>query len=179
MKKGHLSVFVFSLVVLCLLSPARILRAQGKSSLPIMPLPAHAVLGEGEFPIDGNLGIALKGYKEPRLERAQQRFFDMLSRETGIPLWREAILNAPNFIIQTAGPSAAVQQLGEDESYRLEISTTGVQLWRKPARGPSRTPDRHSEKLQRSRRYYRRQATLPLAWALDRLWTSFCTDLRD
>ena len=128
MKKGHLSVFVFSLVVLCLLSPARILRAQGKSSLPIMPLPAHAVLGEGEFPIDGNLGIALKGYKEPRLERAQQRFFDMLSRETGIPLWREAILNAPNFIIQTAGPSAAVQQLGEDESYRLEISTTGVQL---------------------------------------------------
>jgi len=129
MKKARLAVFiVFSLLALSLLSPARIVRAQGKSSLPIMPLPAHVVQGEGEFPIDGNFGIALKGYKEPRLERARQRFLDTLSRETGIPLWRQAIHNPPHFIVQTAGPSAAVQQPGEDESYHLEISTTDVQL---------------------------------------------------
>jgi hexosaminidase len=103
-------------------------RAQEKSSLPIMPLPAHVVQGEGEFLIDGHFGISLKGYKEPRLERAQQRFLDMLSHETGIPLWREAIRNQPHFIIQTMGPSAPVQELGEDESYHLEISTTDVQL---------------------------------------------------
>jgi len=30
-----------------------------------------------------------EGYKEARLERAQQRFLDTLSRETGIPLWRQ------------------------------------------------------------------------------------------
>ena len=97
MKKARLAVFiVFSLLVLSLLSPARIVRAQGKSSLPIMPLPAHVVQGEGEFPIDGNFGIALKGYKEPRLERARQRFLDTLSRETGIPLWRQAIHNQPH-----------------------------------------------------------------------------------
>ena len=104
------------------------LRAQEKSPLPVMPLPAHVVNGEGEFIIDGHFGIALKGYKEPRLERAQQRFLDLLSRETGIPLWREARPNAAHFLIQTAGPSAPIQQLGEDESYRLEISTTDVQL---------------------------------------------------
>jgi hexosaminidase len=93
-----------------------------------MPLPAHAVLGQGEFLIDGNFGIALKGYKEPRLERAQQRFLGVLSSETGIPLWREASHNQPHFMIQTGGPGAAVQQLGEDESYHLEISTADVQL---------------------------------------------------
>jgi hexosaminidase len=93
-----------------------------------MPLPAQVERSEGEFPIDGNFGIALKGYKEPRLERARQRFLDTLSRETGIPLWREAVVNEPHFTIQTAGPSAAVQQLDEDESYRLEISATSVQL---------------------------------------------------
>lgn len=103
-------------------------RAQEKGLLPVMPLPAHVVQGEGEFVIDGHFGVALKGYTEPRLERAQQRFLDVLSRETGIPLWREARLNSPHFTIQTAGPSAAIQQLGEDESYRLEISTTDVQL---------------------------------------------------
>jgi hexosaminidase len=104
------------------------LRGQENGPLQVMPLPAHVVQGDGEFVIDGHLGIALKGYQEPRLERARQRFLDLLSRETGIPLWREAILNQPNFIIQTAGPSAPVQQLGEDEAYHLEISTTAVQL---------------------------------------------------
>ena len=104
------------------------LRAQGEGSLLVIPVPAHVVQHEGEFLIDGPFGIALKGYKEARLERAQQRFLDTLSRETGIPLWRQAVLNPPHFTVQTAGPSAAVQQLGEDESYHLEISTTDVQL---------------------------------------------------
>jgi hexosaminidase len=118
----------FVLLVCCALSLSHNLRAQTKNPLQIMPVPAHVVQGQGEFFIDGTLGIAFKGYKEPRLERARQRFLDTLSRETGIPLWREAILNQPHFIIETVGPSAPVQQLGEDESYHLEISTTDVRL---------------------------------------------------
>src|SRR5215469_9563124 len=123
MKKARPAVFL-----LVWLSAAGTARAQVRSSLPTMPLPAHFALGEGEFPVDGNFGVVLKGYKEPRLERAQQRFLDTLSRETGIPLWRQAIHNQPHFIVQTAGPSAAVQQLNEDESYHLEISASDVQL---------------------------------------------------
>src|SRR6266581_2914783 len=118
----------FLLLAFCAFVVPSSLLSQEKSSLLIMPLPAHVVQGQGEFLIDGHFGIALKGYKEPRLERAQQRFLERLSQETGIPLWREAILNQPHFTIQTARPSANVQQLGEDESYRLEISTTDVQL---------------------------------------------------
>src|SRR5215469_8796625 len=128
MKSARLPVFtMLSLMLLCLLT-ARIARPQKESSPPIMPMPAHVVLGEGEFIIDGDFGVTLKGYKEPRLERAQQRFLELLSRETGIPLWREAQVNSPHFVVQTAGPSAPVQHLGEDESYHLEISTTDVQL---------------------------------------------------
>ena len=103
-------------------------RAQEPGPLQIMPLPSHAVQSEGEFLIDGQFGIELKGYSEPRLERARQRFLDTLSRETGIPLWREAAVNSPHFTVQTNGPSAAIQELHEDESYRLVISTTDVQL---------------------------------------------------
>jgi hexosaminidase len=62
------------------------------------------------------------------LQQAQQRFLVMLSRETGIPLWREAQFNQPSFVIKTAGPGDAVQQLGEDESYHLEISANHVLL---------------------------------------------------
>jgi hexosaminidase len=126
--KGLASFIDFLLFAFCMFSLPGNLRAQNESPLPIMPLPAHYVQGHGEFLIDGNFGITLKGYKESRLERARQRFLDILSSETGIPLWREAILNQPHFMIQTAGPSAPVQQLSEDESYHLEISTTDVQL---------------------------------------------------
>jgi hexosaminidase len=104
------------------------LSAQVKNPLPVMPLPAHVVQGQGQFVIDGSFGITLEGYTEPRLKRAQQRFLYTLSSETGIPLWRQAQFNQPNFVVKTAGPSAPVQQLGEDESYHLEISANHVQL---------------------------------------------------
>ena len=103
-------------------------RAQAQSVLPVMPLPAHAVPGDGQFLINGNFGIALEGYSEPRLLLARRRFLDKLARETGLPLWREAQSNQPNFVIKTAAASDPVQQLEEDESYHLEISPTRVRL---------------------------------------------------
>ncbi len=123
----RLAAFLYFLAIYALTFPGPLL-AQEKNSLPIMPMPAHVVQGEGDFAIDGTFRIALKGYSEPRLERAQQRFLNVLSQETGIPLWREARLNQPHFIVKAMEPSAEIQQLGEDESYRLEISTTEVQL---------------------------------------------------
>lgn len=102
--------------------------AQTQKTLPIMPLPAHAVRGHGEFRIDGSFGITLKGYTEPRLLRARQRFLDRLSAETGVPLSWGAQFNRANFIVETGGPSDRVQQLGEDESYHLEITPTQVLL---------------------------------------------------
>lgn len=102
--------------------------AQEPESLSMMPLPSQSTPGQGEFLIDGSFGIELTGYIDPRLERARQRFLDVLSRETGIPLWREAVVNKPGFMVRTEGPSQPVQQLGEDESYRLVIAPSGVQL---------------------------------------------------
>jgi len=93
-----------------------------------MPLPAHIVAGQGQFLIDGSFGIGLEGYTEPRLVLARQRFLDRLSRETGIFFQGEAQASPASFTIKTGGASNPVQQLGEDESYRLDISTTHVQL---------------------------------------------------
>jgi hexosaminidase len=103
-------------------------QAQANLSVPLMPLPAHVVRGNGQFIIDGSFGIGLEGYSDSLLVSGKQRFLDTLSRETGIPLWREAQSNKASFLVKAAGASDPVQQLGEDESYRLEISTTQVQL---------------------------------------------------
>lgn len=119
---------VYVVLMVCVLGGSWNARCQQADSLLMMPLPAHEERAGGEFFVDGTFGVSLKGYTEPRLERARQRFLDTLSRETGIPLWREAAVNQPRFTIQTTGPSLPVQQLGEDESYRLVISATGVEL---------------------------------------------------
>jgi hexosaminidase len=101
---------------------------QAQAPLSLMPLPAQMKPGTGEFLINNGFGVALEGYQEPRLERAKQRFLNTLSRQTGIPLWREAFLNKPRFFIKTTGPSAPVQQVDEDESYHLQITADEVHL---------------------------------------------------
>jgi hexosaminidase len=126
LSKPSRAVIAFSLgLSISLLS---VPHGHAQEALNIMPLPAQSQVGQGEFVIDGSLGIELRGYKEPRLERTRQRFLNTLSRETGIPLWREAVVNQPHFIIETGGPSAPVERLGEDESYHLAISATAVEL---------------------------------------------------
>jgi hexosaminidase len=102
--------------------------AQSAAELPVMPLPAQAVLGEGQFLIDGSFSVSLEGYTEPRLEFAKHRFLNSLSRETGIPLSTADNPDRPSFTIRTAGPGAPVQKLGEDETYALTISVSHVEL---------------------------------------------------
>ncbi len=80
---------------------------QAQAPLPLMPLPAQVKPGDGEFLITNGFGVTLEGFQEPRLERAKQRFLNMLSRQTGIPLWREAVLNKPSFFINTKGAERA------------------------------------------------------------------------
>ena len=101
---------------------------QAQTPLTLMPLPLKATPGTGEFVVNNGFGIAFEGYQEPRLERAKERFLNVLSRQTGIPLWHEAQLNQASFFIKTGGPSAPVQGIEEDESYHLQIMPGQVHL---------------------------------------------------
>ena len=103
-------------------------KVQGQATLPIMPLPAHAVPGTGELRIDSGFDVVFEGYKEARLEHARDRFMKNLSRETGILHFPVSSSSTPQFVIKTAGPSASVQQLGEDESYHLAVDAHHVTL---------------------------------------------------
>jgi hexosaminidase len=109
-----------------LLSPC--IPSLAQATLPIMPLPAHALEGSGSLPIDGGLQVRLDGYTEPRLERARDRFLACLAAETGVLPIPGQPGDQPTLVVKTTGPSAAVQQLGEDESYRLEVTPTGGTL---------------------------------------------------
>jgi hexosaminidase len=85
-------------------------------------------MGDGQFLIDGNLSVALDGFTEPRLVLARERFLQTLFRRTGVPLQNVSLNHPANFTIKTAGPSKPVQELGEDETYHLKVTSTNVEL---------------------------------------------------
>ena len=101
-----------------------VLRAQDGNRLKLMPIPQHVTQGQGQLRVDSGFTIGLEGYKDSRLESARKRFIDALSRETGIPLHSDATSDSPTLIVKTTGTSDAVERLGEDESYHLEVSST-------------------------------------------------------
>src|SRR5258706_2471535 len=108
----------------CLLST--LARAQSRE-LNIMPLPAAYELGSGQLTVDGNFSVSLTGYQEPRLESAVQRFLHTLSRQTGMAI-APSQHSPATLTIHTGHASKPVQELGEDESYTLEIASTGATL---------------------------------------------------
>ncbi len=94
-----------------------------------MPLPARVQSGAGSLGVDSSFSVALTGYSEPRLERASERFLKQLARQTGLPLpLKPAKTAKATLMIQTDHASKEIQELGEDESYVLEVSATGAKL---------------------------------------------------
>ena len=110
-----------------------------------MPQPTHIAPGQGKLKIDQSFRIAFTGYREPRLDRAAARLTQHLEMKTGLPLSRELSTNvtAASLEISTGAASAQVQKLGEDESYRLEVTPEHARLTApNPPRSRQEAPSR-------------------------------------
>jgi len=96
---------------LLLVAAASLVGAQEPAQLNLMPWPARIEMGQGSLAIGTGVRVAFAGYSEPRLERAAQRLGEIVSTQA-----------LANLVIQCGHASDSVQQLGEDESYRLTIT---------------------------------------------------------
>jgi hexosaminidase len=103
--------------------------AQEQRPLNLMPVPASVQLGTSQLAVDASFSVAVTGHDDARLERAVQRFLRQLGRQTGL------ILNAnpadaakATLVIHTDHDSKPVQELGEEESYSLEVTASGAKL---------------------------------------------------
>ena len=106
------------------------MRAQIPSELNVMPLPAHVQVTGGVLKIEEGFTLSFSGYREARLDRAAQRFETQMARQTGIP-FRAIVAKDPSkatLLITTDHESKPVQELGEDESYSLEVAPAGAKL---------------------------------------------------
>ncbi len=124
-----------TLVFLLMLTPllSLIARSQPSSdaSSNLMPIPSQMHLGSGTMSIDGSFQVVLEGYKEPRLERAVQRFLMSLSRQTGL-VWisktEDNQRSGARLTLKAGHASEEVQEPGEDESYTLEVTSSGATI---------------------------------------------------
>jgi hexosaminidase len=114
-------------LICCLLTT--VVSAQSASrELDLMPLPASYQMEQGQLAIDQAFTVGLTGYREPRLSRAVQRALHTLSRQTGVGFPQDCLKACVGLGIYTAHASKPVQELGEDESYSLEITASGATL---------------------------------------------------
>jgi hexosaminidase len=116
-------------LILCAISTT-LAKAQRQQTLNLMPVPARAQLSSGRLLIEKSFSVAISGHKEPRLEGAVELFLAQLGRQTGLPPIDLKVADSANatLAIQCDGGTKDVQQLGEDESYRLEVTATSARL---------------------------------------------------
>jgi hexosaminidase len=120
--------FIFLILMLCAAfvpSPA--------SELPplnLMPMPASVQMKTGQLLVDSSFSVGISGYTDARVQRAVERFLDNLRRQTGVPPLTMKVTDAANatLVVHSERGNKVVQELGEDESYSLEISPAGARL---------------------------------------------------
>ncbi|MGO9404509.1 MAG: beta-N-acetylhexosaminidase [Terriglobales bacterium] len=118
-----LSVFFFSLFAM----------AQIPSSLNLMPVPVKVQVGTGQLVVDQSFTAVSAGQstgqRDSRLDRGIARFLDQVSRQTGMQLnGQPADASNATLAIRAENAGRKVQELGEDESYTLEITPSRATL---------------------------------------------------
>jgi hexosaminidase len=117
------------LVVAAFLMLSLIGQAQNQPELNLMPMPATVQAGSGQFAVNQSFTVSISGHSSERVQHASQRLITRLSRQTGIPF--TTTLTNPShasLVISADKPGDPVQKLGEDESYKLEVTATGARL---------------------------------------------------
>ena len=119
---------IFILLMLCsVLTP---MAAQQQPAVNLMPIPANLQMATGRLVIDLSFSVGISGNSDPRLQRGVERFLNDLRRQTGmLPLdMKETEPSKAMLVIRAAHANKEVLELGEDESYSLEVSTAGAKL---------------------------------------------------
>jgi hexosaminidase len=121
--------FVVSVLLVTMLGVRAAAQSPPKNQISVMPLPAKVQLAAGHLAIDQSFSVSVEGTTDARLNRAVQRFFANLSRQTGIPLGLPPATKAKAVLtVRPDHASKTVQELGEDESYALDVTSSGATL---------------------------------------------------
>ena len=90
----------------------------------LMPVPASVAWKNGRLPVTKNFTVSLTGKTDERLKNYAFRVMRRLEGRTVLEFGRDFSADAANanLLIQTQSTGNAIPQLGDDESYNLEIN---------------------------------------------------------
>jgi hexosaminidase len=104
-------------------------RGQEMQSMNLMPMPSSVQMGSGALKVDANFTVALAGHTDARLTGAAERFAERLARQTGLLIaTKPAKGEKATLVVRTEHDSKAIQDVGEDESYTLEVTSAGATI---------------------------------------------------
>ncbi len=106
-------------------------QAGGKSGPNLMPLPRSVQSRAGSLNLGSHFNAGFNGPHDARLDNALDRFLVRLDRQCGeIRRSQYTSRDAPSFVLtlKVAGPGAVVQDVNEDESYQLQITSSQATL---------------------------------------------------
>src|SRR5215467_14600122 len=95
------------------------------AELPLMPMPRKVTPAQGELKIDSSFGVFTRGYSDFRLDAAVKRFLTRVERQTGQALVKS---DRPTLAIDCRKRSSDHPNLGDNDSYELEVNTTAARL---------------------------------------------------
>jgi len=101
-----------------------------QSQLNLMPLPTQVALGSGQLVIDPSFTLGISRHSDPRVERSLEIFLENLRRQTGIPALDLKLVDSAQakLIVHADHANKPVQEVGEDESYSLQVTSANAQL---------------------------------------------------
>jgi len=119
---------IFGVLTLCSIFAAY--SAAEPRQLSLMPMPASVQMKAGQLVVDSSFSVEISGHSDLQLQHAVERFLDSLRRQTGMPPLDMKVTNAAQakLVVHSERASKAVQEIGEDESYSLDISPAGARL---------------------------------------------------
>jgi hexosaminidase len=92
-----------------------------------MPAPAQIQWEEGRLVLESSFTLASEGATDPRIGAALVRTLARLRARTHLPLELRQGGNA-RLVVAARGPGKPVQEVGEDESYSLQVDPKGARL---------------------------------------------------
>ena len=95
----------------------------------LMPVPASIAWRDGRLPITKSFSVAFSGQTDERLKNYVFRVLRRLEGRTVLEIPREpAAASSAALLIETSSTGNAIPRLGDDESYKLEVTPIQVKL---------------------------------------------------
>jgi hexosaminidase len=124
------------MLVLALTSSTALVSRTHGSPVDVVPVPAEIHLGGGQLAITRDFSVALTGQSDERLRAAVVRSLRRWEQRTGLTFARTAAgplafatdAAQATLVIDCKAASPAIPQLGDDESYSLEVTPAQIVL---------------------------------------------------